>query len=1110
MRILRSFALGFLFCLLALANPGGALGQTAGTITGIVSDETGAVIPNATITVTNAGTGVVVRTLKTTPAGVYVAEALPVGTYQVAVEAPGFQSAVQSGIVLNVADRLAVNLTLKVGQVTEKIEVTATPRVVETESGEQSQIVDTRQISEIPILGRNFMLLQQLVPGASRTAGDEMGKSFYAFRGYAINGLNDHYTGYQLDGVQNTDMGNQTSTLTNPGPDILAEFKVLTSNYSAKYGVAGGANILAVTKAGTKEFHGDLWEFLRNDKLNAADFFLNRANQKKGTLRYNDYGYTLGGPFYIPGHYNTDKAKTFFFWSQNWIKSRSGVPVVAATPTDAMRSGDFSGMGPLTNPLDPVTGRPMADSTGAPCVGGANIDQLNPNCIDHNVSSLFGQDFPKPNASGFLNFVQAARSTQDWREDFIRIDQNISEKVRLFVRFIHDGWEEADPTVQWSGDTFPTVHSIFNVPSRNLIVKLTTTLSPTLLNEVSYTYGSNYGSGQPPAMNILGATQKPSGYDVKAIFNENPYNLIPDMSFSGGWGGTSTLWGPWWAHHNISQLSDDLMKQTGSHSLSLGATGMFSITPVQSQISCAQGCYSFDGHGTRNPIADALLGLPASYTEFRGRRTPTYNYHQFETYVQDDWKATRRVTLNLGLRYFYIPHVYSDVLSMFLASHYDPNQAPVVNPDGTLQPGTGSLLNGIVLAGKSGIPRGLVENHKDTFGPRVGFAWDLLGDGKTAVRGGYGVGYYRIEGNDVYAMVGNPPYSEVAQFFNPPFDDPAKGQAAPLAPLSLNGLDPIYKIPMAQNWSLGVQRQLAENFKLSVAYVGSRGTHLDMVVNINQPAPALGYDFDPRIACTPDTPYPCTQRVSNDYVRPFRGWSAISNVAPVGSSNYHSLQVTLEKRLSRGLSFGSVYTWSKAISLASGYGLGAVPQNAYNLRAERGPAGFDRAHIWVSNYVYDIPLFRGLTGPAGAVLKGWESSGIITVQSGFALSPSFTSATQGLANRPDAVAGVSVPGPKTVDQWFNINAFTAPAFGHFGNAGIGTIRGPGQVDFVLGLFKKFDLGEHAKLQFRSEWFNAFNHTNLMDVVTTLGSGAFGQVFDAHNARNIQFALKLMF
>ena len=1094
------------FCLARVAQA-----QTAGTITGTVTDATGASVPGATITITNAGTGIVARTLRTNSAGVYVAEALPVGTYQVAVEASGFQRSQRSGIGLSVADRLAIDFILKVGTTRESVEVTAAPPVVQSQSGEQSQLISSQQIAEIPILGRNFMQLQQLVPGASKTGADEIGKGFYGERGFAVNGMNQHYTGYELDGVQNTDMGNQASTLTNPGPDTLAEFKVLASNYSAKYGIAGGANLLAVTKSGTKDFHGNLYEYLRNDKLDAADFFLNKNNQKKAPLRYNDFGYTVGGPFYIPGHYNTDKSKTFFFWSQNWIRARTAAPVVAATPTQAMRAGDFTGLGPLKNPTVPATGQPLTDTSGAPCVGGSGMAQLNPNCINSNVGLLFNQDFPAPNAPGFFNYIHGATSGQDWREDLIRVDQNVSEKVKAFVRFIHDSWNETDPLVQWSGDSFPTVHSTFNIPSRNLIAKVTTILNPTLLNEISYTYASNYPSPTTPAMKILGATQKPSGYAVQQVFNENTFNLIPDMSFTGGWGGISTLWGPWWAHHNISQASDDLTKQRGGHSLQVGVTTMFSITPVQSQTTpSSQGSYSFDGHFTGNPIADALMGLPNSYSELQGRRQPYYNYHQTEAYFQDDWKASTRLTLNLGLRWFYIPHVYSDDLSEFLASHYDPTQAPTVTPTGTILPSYGNVLNGIVLAGKNGIPRGFVENHWNTFAPRVGFAWDPTGRGRTAIRGGYGIGYYRIEGNDVYRMVGNPPFSKEATFFNPPFNDPAAGAAAPLTPLALNGLDPIYKIPMAQNWSLGVQQQITGETSLSVAYVGSRGTHLDYYFDVNQPLPVSGYDFDPRIACTATTLFACDQRVSTDYVRPYQGWSSISNIAPVGNSIYHSLQVNLERRFSHGLQFGAAYTWSKTIGLSGANGLGSTAQNAYNLRAERGPAAFDRTHILVLNYIYELPVFRGMTGIGGALLKGWETTGIVTFESGFPLTPAFTSSTAGLATRPDFVAGQSISGPGTADQWFNTQAFAEPAFGHFGNAGVGLIRGPGMNNFDLGFFKNFRIKERAGIQFRAEMFNAFNHANFNAVEVTLGSGGFGQVTSAHTPRVVEFALKLSF
>ena len=1099
----------FIMIAVFLACPWVANGQTSGTITGTITDPSGAVIPNVTVTITNLGTGVVARTLKTGADGIYVAEALPVGTYQVTAEASGFQKVTSSRIALNVADRLGVNFTLKLSSNTQTVEVTAAAQQVETQSGEVSQTVSTVQITQLPILDRNFMELQQVVPGATKDVGvgDEMGKGFYAERGYAVNGFDQKYTGYQLDGVQNTDMGNQAATMTNPGPDALAEFKVLTSNYSAKYGTAGGAELLAVTKSGTKDFHGDAYDFVRNDAFDANAFFLNSANIPRPPFHYNDYGYTIGGPFYIPGHYNSDKTKTFFFFDQEWLRESTESPLVAATPTAAMRNGDFSSVGPLTNPTNPSTGQPLTAPGGGPCVVGS---QINPGCINNNVKLLLNQDFPTPNAPGFFNFITGANTGQNWGEQIIRVDQNVSDKVKLFVRFIHDSWLETDPTVQWSGDSFPTLHSQFNIPSRNFIAQVSTVINPTLLNEISYNYASNYPASTTPAMTIQGAYQLPSGYNAVNPFNPG-FNVVPDLSFSQGYGGISSLWGPWWAHHNISQASDDLTKETGAHSLQMGVTTMFSITPVQSQTTPSrQGAYSFDGHFTGNAIADGLLGLPVTYGELQGFREPYYNFHQTEAYFQDDWKATRRLTLNLGLRYFFIPHVYGQNLSMFLPNKYNPALAPTVLPTGQIVPNSGNLLNGIVISGKNGTPLGLVNDHWNTPAPRFGFAWDPTGSGKTAIRGGYGIGYYRIEGNDAYGLVGNPPFSSISTFFNPPFNNPAAGIAAPITPLVLNGLNSTYDIPTVQNWSLGIQRELSNNLLLSGAYVGSRGTHLDYITNINQPLPAMGYSFDPRIACTTTTPFACTTRVSTDYVRPFQGWSTINNVTPVGSSSYNSLQVNLQRRFTNGLTFGAAYTWSKTMALSGAEGLGSGPQNPYNLRAEYGPAAFDRTNVFVFNYVYDLPFFRSVTGVAGAVLKGWEASGMVTIESGFPLTIGYSSPTQGLATRPNAVQGQSTSGPGTVAQWFNTSAYAAPPFGFYGNAGVGTVWGPPMDTWDMGFFKNFQIQERLNLQFRAEMFNLLNTVNFNSVQTTLGGGGFGQVTSTYDPRIMQLALKLTF
>jgi hypothetical protein len=1084
-----------------LGCPSLVFGQTSGTITGTVTDPSGSAVPGATVTVTNVGTGVVARTVTTGPNGIYVAEALPVGTYRLSVSANGFQAAESSDLTLNVADRLGVNFTLKLGTTSQKIEVTGAAPQVQTQSGAISDTVSTEQLSQLPILDRNFMELQATVPGAIKVAGDELGKSFYNQKGFDINGFDQSMTGYQLDGGQNTDVGNATSPMTAPPPDALSEFKVLTSNYSAQYGTAGGAELLAVTKSGTKEFHGDAYDYVRNNIFDANNFFLNAAGAPIAPFHYNDFGYTIGGPFFIPGHYNTDKSKTFFFWDQEWLRESTASTLVAATPTAAMRSGDFSAVGPLTNPINPLTGQPLAAPGGGPCVTGS---QINPACVNNNVSLLLSQDFPSPTTSGFYNYIAGAHTGQNWGEQIIRVDQNVSDKVKAFVRFIHDSWIENDPTVMWSGDAFPTLHSQFDVPSRNFTAKVTTVINPSLLNEIAYNYNSNYGSSSPPAMIIKGAYQLPAGYTAVNPLNPG-YNVVPDMDFAQGYGGISALWGPWWAHHNVSQLIDDLTKEAGSHSLKLGVTTMFSITPVQSQTSPSlQGAYSFDGSFTGNAIADALLGLPVSYSELNTYREPYYNFHQTEAYVQDDWKVTRRLTLNLGLRWFFIPHVYGKNLSTFAPSQYDPSQAPTVTPQGLIVANSGNLLNGIIIAGKNGVPLGLVQNHYNTPAPRFGFAYDPTGSGKWAIRGGYGIGYHRIEGNDAYGLVGNPPFSSIPTFFDPPFNNPASGVAAPLTPASLGYLDPVYDLPTVQSWSLNVQRALSSNTMLSAAYVGSHGTHLEYGNNINQPLPAMGYDFDPRIACTPTTPYPCATRVSTDYVRPYQGWSSISGTVPVGHSNYDSLQVNLQRRMTNGLSFGAAYTWSKT------WGLMSYPQNPYDEYADYGLTGFSRTNVLAVNYVYELPFFRSLTGVAGAVVKGWETTGIITIESGFPLTMALSTPTQGLATRPDVVSGQSPSGPKTVAEWFNTNAYASPPFGFYGNAGVSTVTGPGLDDWNIGFFKNFAIRESTRLQFRAEMFNIWNRANFNSVATTVGAGGFGQVTGASDPRILQLALKLIF
>ena len=1058
--------------------------QITGAITGSVSDPSGLPVPKAEVTIRNVGTGVE-RRLTTDDSGRYLAEALPVGIYEIAVNAPGFKRSVRSGVQLSVAERVAVDFRLEVGQVTEAITVSAEAPLIKTETGDVSYLVDRKQITDLSISNRTVMAFQQLIPGSSRTAGDELGLSFASGRAFAINGLRDKYTGLMVDGVQNTDMGNQSGLMTNPGLETISEVKILVSNYSAEYGTAGGANMLLVTRTGTKEFHGSAYEFVRNDIFDARNFFA----ASRPPLRLNNFGYTLGGPIFLPRLYNRDREKTFFFFSQEWRRRRSAQIIRAATPTESMRRGDYSSVGDIR---DPLTNAPFPNR------------QIPASRINANARLLLDYLFPLPNiASGFLNYQQNASVPENFRQELIRVDHRLTDKTQLMFRFIHDDWVQTQPLTLWSSQAFPTISSISSVPGKNLVAKFTKVVSPSVYTEVSFNYASNYGPRENNAVVLRGNYLAPSGLNIKRLFPLPPGrpNKVPDLNFTGGWGSISSSYYPWWAHHAIATVGNLTTKNVGRHALKFGGEYQFSPTPVQSQTNPSlQGRFTFNGSFTGQPHADFLIGQAAEYAELDRYLERRYDYHQFEAFLQDDIKLSRRLTLNLGVRYFFIPHAYEkdDALTVFRVDRYRPERAPVVRPDLTIQPNSGDPLNGIAGV-KDGLRRGLVENHPWLFAPRIGFAIDLTGRARTVLRGGYGMGYYRVEGNDVYGLVGNPPSANIVTVFNPPLDDPTQGSIGAERPKSVVTLDPIYDVPTTQSYSLGIQQQVARNTALTVSYVGSRGLHLDRGRQLNYPAPADGFDFDPRLNA---------RTIPLELIAPFRGYSAITQRENTGSSTYHSLQVEFNRAFGNGLRLQSAYTWSRVIADADGFG--ALPQNPYNLRPERAVANFDRTHIFVTNYTYELPFWRRPRNALQFVLGGWQISGITAIQSGRPFNIGLTGGDIGLAGRPDVVPGQSAVGPKTVAQWFNTRAFQKPRPGFYGNAGRNLVRGPGIHKWDVSLFKNFPVAERARLQLRWETFSVFNNANFEGVSAALGAGNFGQVVSARDPRTMQIGAKLDF
>jgi hypothetical protein len=1085
----KVFSLAVLLLLLSCSV---GYAQNTGAIVGAVKEATGAVIPRAAVKITNVGTGLT-REVISDEGGRYVAESLPIGVYDITAEMSGFKRFASKGIKLSVADRLSIDIVMEVGQVTEVVNIEGVAPVVQTETGALNYFISGNQVTELAVNGRNFVQLAQLVPGASSTSrSDTIGVGVTGNKGVAFNGLGQGYSGWLVDGAQNTDVGNQNSLSTYPAMEAIGEFRILSSNYSAEYGTTGGANVVAVTRSGSKEFHGSAYEFVRNDVFDARNFFAPTGSP----LRYNNFGYTLGGPFFIPGKYNTAKDKDFFFWSQEWRRIRNGVTVQAQTPTDAMRRGDFRELLDPNNPftrsavriIDPTTNQPFEN----------NI--IPSGRINSNAKALLDQVIPLPNRGGqALNYVASPSVPTNFRQELIRGDHNFNERVNLMVRYIQDTFDDTPVTTLWSASAFPTVNATIASPGKNLITKLTHAISPKTLNEFNFNVAAN-------KINIAlnGNATRPSGLSVAEIFPENRANRIPNIGFSQGWGGISAGSWPWQNKNQVYTWSDTLGHVAGAHSLKMGGHYQWQIKD-QDAFGPTQGQFNFSGTFTGNAIADFLLGQPNSYSELDVQRTGRYRYYQIEAFFQDDWKVSPRLTLNMGLRWFAIPHIFErdNEVTTFVPERWSASQAPRVNPDGTIVPGSGDILgNGIVKAGQ-GIPRGMVKDYWNTFAPRFGFAWNPWGDGKTVIRGGYGIGYYRVEGNDIYDFVNNPPFAKTVNITNPPLNNPGGGTAAPPTPVSLFSYDFQYKVPMAQTYSLGIQHELFKNAGLEIAYVGSRGTHLDHARNINQPLRTGAFDFDPRLN---------SNAISIEALRPFTGWSTIRQSENTGSSTYHSLQANFDKRFSEGFKFQVAYTFSRGIGDvfdSGGRSVNALPQDSYDMRSERGLLGFDRTHNLSINYIYELPFFKNRRDAVGRILGGWEISGITTVSSGPTASPGISTGRNGLATRPD-LAGGAIEGPRTVEQWFNTAAFAEPAPGFFGNAGRNIIREPGTHKWDMSFFKNNRITESVNLQFRAEFFNIFNHANFNGINTTFGSGSFGQVTSARDPRIIQFGLKLAF
>jgi len=1155
----KTLSWGLLFLAILALAPFGHAQELTATISGVVSDASNAVVPNATVVVHSNDTNADIKTVTTGSGGEYTVTNLPAGTYTVTVRGAGFQTWTSKNVILNVSEKRSLDIQLTVGKLAETIEVSSSTQPVETTSAEQSETITGTQVRELMLNNRNFEQLLTLQPGVSANWGDEVGFGLANNTMVAVNGARTNANNWTVDGADINDSGSNATLLNTPSIDAIQEFTLQRSNYDAGSGRSGGGQILVATKSGTSDFHGSVYEFFRNDYLNANSYFNNALGYPRSIERYNNYGFTVGGPIFIPKKTDMRKSKTFFFWSEEWRKtSTPNSETITAMPTAAELGGTFTGLAADPTPYlsSTANGSNISPScygvtpvvSGTPPVTTYNL-QLNlstAGCESKNAAAYVNSIFGKYPANIGSDFYYGYSQLNNFHQDIIRVDQVVNDKVRFYGRYIMDDVPENQPTGLWAGNNFPgVVPTSLDAPGKNVVGNLTWTISPRLSNEVEYVYA--WGGINASVTGILNGSaftgQLTNNYAYSDPYGRGPSVYIGNTGLNVGAGSAP------YHERNIDQsFMDNLSLVQGAHALRFG----FSIQFMEKTENASEGnpsfsfstIYASDGKSIVLPaLAQFLLGENAGYSQASHDVIPDLHYKNIEFYAQDDWKVTRRLTLNLGLRYSYFPTPYDlgNTLTNFSGVVFNKANAPVIDPNfGTFENPTtafnaANYANGLIFptgteckaaqaitSTATCSPYGRLVNPgtSGNVAPRLGFAWDPFGRGKTAIRGGYGLFYDRVlNGMFEQNAFGDPPLVQTTSVPFGPFDSILSGTpgALPNGPAGLTASgSPQWRTPYYTAYNLSVQQEILPNTKLEVAYVGGLGTHLLGNVDLNQPAVAARLASDAANVATGDY-------VNVNALRPYAGYGGIVSRNPEFTSNYNSLQVTLNRQVARGLNIGVAYTWSKNMT-TNDEDRTYTASDTYNLKMDYGPTRFSTPQIFVFNYVYDLPFYRGQQGLAGHVLGGWELSGITLFESGqpfavyqyndpFNLTNAVTGngdGGMGLGSPRADRTSTAISYPKTVSQWFNPAAFQLAA-GHYGTSTNGQLLGPGQQNWDIGIIKNTNLTERIRLQFRAEFFNAFNHTNFSGVDNNVQDGkSFGSITGTHVPRNIQLGLKLYF
>lgn len=1033
-----------------------AQGSSA-TVTGVISDSSGAVIPKTRVVITNVGTNIS-HEAETGSAGEYTIPLLTPGEYRIKVDIQGFKAIVQSGITLQVAQTARLDFKLEPGELTQTVEVTGEPPLVQADSSSTGAVIENKQVQELPLNGRQYYSLAYLTPGTSKPVQG----SALSFRGgFNVAGSSETSNNYTLDGFDNNDPAINDPTYL-PSIDQIQEFKLLTGVYSAEYGTNSGGQLLVTTKSGTNVFHGTAFDYFRNQIFDAKNYFI--GAQQKPSFQRSQFGGTIGGPII--------RDKTFFFFSYEGLRLHQQISALATVPTPAMVSGNFIGFPQLKNPF-----------TGAPIPG----NMITPGMMN-SVGKALAALYPTPThatAQGVQpasNYNFNENRTENMNEFGVRVDHQINNANSVFAtanRYNDPSFEPSNSLC--SSRVLPGYGCSVGVTGYLAGIAYTHVFSTTLVNQVHLSWNQyNQPRTQQDVTNNFVADNNIPGTFLGGALPLNTGVPVTAVTGFSTLGGATNL--PQNRTDDLYQAVDSVTWTKGPHTLHFGVDYrrfLFSLY----YLSTGRGQFNFTASTSAptsgNAFADLLLGVPTSTARNPFAPTNHPRENSADGFVQDDWKVSTRLTMNLGLRYEY--------------------NGPITDKDNRISnfdPSTNTLI----IPGQGGVSS--VYNAQGTnWAPRIGFALQPPHDEKTVIRGGFGLFYNNADkGNSIINLLFNPPFRSPQTFNNSSaaiitLSDPFPSTVSVGSLSTPVGTARNFKTAVITEWSLGVQRQLSSTFLVDVTYLGTKGTHIPLVYNINQP---------------PAVPGTTTAQVNAS--RPIQGYGNINFTDTSANSSYNALLAKVEKRAGHGLLFISSYTYSHSLDDAS-----TAVQNSRNIAGEYGSSGFDVRHNFTFSPVYELPFGRGRAhlqnGIPGAIAGGWQLTGIVALQTGTPLTPIYTANISNTLNNEDRPNVVGNPnnGPKTVAKWFNTAAYSTPASGTFGNAARGSITAPGSkdVDFAVSRVVSV-IPERLKAEFRAELFNSFNHPNFQFPAIDPGSASFGKITGANDPREIEFALRLTY